>query len=375
VVDAPGRRGPDGDARVLLVVEQLRRPVTGGIGTYIGGVLGGLAGVAAEHQPVPAVTLHASRPPRGADPIAAFGFPLVCSRLPRRVLTRAWDRAVVHAPGGFPVVHSLSLDAAPVRRAEAATSVVTVHDLAWRRVPDAYPPRGRRWHEAALQRALRRAARFVVPSDLVARDLVAAGANDDAVVVIALGSDHLPAPDDEAAGELLGRLGVDGEFLLSVGTLEPRKNLGRVFAAYAAARRRLPAPWPLVVVGPSGWGEGTVPVEGVVFGGRVAGATLAALYRRTRVLLYLPLVEGFGLPPLEAMVQGAPVVASPVPSTAGAALEVAPTDVAAITEAIVEVATVDSLRRRLAAAGAAHARALTWRRAADAHLALWRSVA
>ena len=101
-----------------------------------------------------------------------------------------------------------------------------------------------------------------------------------------------------------------------------------------------------------------------MFAGSVAGATLAALYRRTRMLLYVPLVEGFGLPPLEAMYHGTPVVASRVPSTAGAALEVEPTDVAAITEAIVEVATVPSVRRRLAGAGAAHARTLTWRQAA-----------
>ena len=163
---------------------------------------------------------------------------------------------------------------------------------------------------------------------------------------------------------------MDGEFLLSVGTLEPRKNLERVFAAYGAARYLLPAPWPLVVVGPAGWGEDIAPVEGVVFAGSVAGATLAALYRRTRMLLYVPLVEGFGLPPLEAMHHGTPVVASRVPSTAGAALEVEPTDVAAITEAIVEVATVPSVRRRLTDAGAAHARTLTWRQTARAHVAL-----
>ena len=74
--------------------------------------------------------------------------------------------------------------------------------------------------------------------------------------VIPLGCDHLPPPDLDAAEELLGGLGVGGEYLLSVGTLEPRKNLPRLLEAYSLARSRLPEAWPLVLVGPRGWGPG-----------------------------------------------------------------------------------------------------------------------
>jgi len=79
------------------------------------------------------------------------------------------------------------------------------------------------------------------------------------VEVIDEGSDHLPEPDPAAADAVLARLDVVGPFLLSVGTLEPRKNLPRLVAAYQAARPRLPEPWPLVVVGPTGWGDQAPP--------------------------------------------------------------------------------------------------------------------
>jgi len=173
---------------------------------------------------------------------------------------------------------------------------------------------------------------------------------------------------------LLQRLGVTGDFLLSVGTLEPRKNLLRLFDAYGAARGSLPRPWPLVVAGPAGWGPAAGHGEGVTFTGAVAGATLAALYRRARLLAYVPIEEGFGLPPLEAMLYGTPVVASPIPSTQGAALEVDPLRVDDIARALVQVATDEALRERLSSAGRARAGGLTWKSTARAHVALWSSL-
>jgi glycosyltransferase involved in cell wall biosynthesis len=356
---------------VLLVAQQLRRRVPGGIGTYVRGLLGGLAALGDAHVELPRLTLYASRSAKVSDPMAAFGYPLVVSRLPGPVLTRLWDRGIVRVPSGFDVVHALSLAAPPVGR---AVEVVTVHDVAWRHRPEDFPRRGREWHEAALQRALRSATHFVVPSEAVARDVVQAGAPERAVSLIPVGADYLPDPDDGAADELLERLGVRGEFLLSVGTLEPRKNLGRLFEAYSAGRARLPEPWPLVVVGPSGWGPKAEHGEGVVFAGSVGDGILASLYARARLLAYVPFEEGFGLPPVEAMRYGTPVVASPIPSAGGAAFEVDPTRVADITQALVDVATDDALRSRLAASGKARAGGLTWESAARAHVAVWSSL-
>jgi glycosyltransferase involved in cell wall biosynthesis len=326
---------------------------------------------------LPAVTLYASRARAAPDPLEALGRPVIASRLPGPLLTRMWDRGLVRAPKGFDLVHAVSVAVPPAPRSRSGAriaEVVAIHDVAWRHRPEDYPSRGRRWHEAALGRALQQATHFVVPSEAVAGDLVRAGAPAQAVSVIPLGSDVLPARDDDSASALLEHLGVRDEFLLSVGTLEPRKNLPRLFKAYGAARRSLPGPWPLVVVGPPGWGPELEHGEGIVFTGRVGDGTLASLYARARLLAYVPFEEGFGLPPVEAMRYGTPVVSSPLPTTGGAALEVDPTRADAITEALVQVATDEGLRAELAAAGKTRAGSLTWESAARAHVGLWTSL-
>jgi glycosyltransferase involved in cell wall biosynthesis len=366
-----------GRAGVLLVAEQLRRQVPGGIGTYVRGLLGGLTTLDEAHVELPSVTLYASRGPGGLDPLEAFGRPLITSRLTGPLLTRMWDRRLVHAPGGFDLVHSVSVAVPPVSRSSSArgsAEVVAIHDVAWRHRPEDYPNRGRRWHEAALGRALRHATHFVVPSEAVAGDLLEAGAPERAISVIPLGSDILRDRDEDGATALLESLGVRDQFLLSVGTLEPRKNLPRLLEAYGVARRSLPERWPLVVVGPPGWGPELEHQEGVVFTGRVGDGTLASLYARARLLVYVPFEEGFGLPPVEAMRFGTPVVASPLPTTSGAALEVDPTRVDEIAQGLLQVATDDALRARLAAAGSERAGSLTWESAARAHVALWSSL-
>ena len=227
---------------MLLAAEQLRRRVPGGIGAYARGLLGGLAVAATEGDGVE-VALLASRAPGGAaDPLAAFGRPLHTSRLPGRLLTRAWDHGLTRAPAGFDVVHSVSLASPQLRRSSPERLVVTVHDVAWRRYPEATTRRGARWHEAALRRASRSEAALVVPSRLVAADLTAMGIADGRITVVPSGADHLPAPDADAADVLLRKVGVAGEFLLTVGTLEPRKNVDRLVRAFAQVRDSLPGP-------------------------------------------------------------------------------------------------------------------------------------
>lgn len=359
----------DHPARVLLLVEQLRRKAAGGIGTYVLGLIQGLTDMSDAGRPD--IELFASRPRTKPDDLARLGFPLRSSVLPGPLLTRAWDRGVLRAPGGYDVVHALSMATA---EPGSAALVSTVHDLLWRHVPDTYPARGRAWHEAALQRSLARSDRFLVPSEVVADDLVHAGASPDRVAVVPMGCDHLPAPDSDAVDALLSRLGVVGPFLLSVGTMEPRKNLMRLALAYDRMRSSLPEPWPLVVVGPSGWGEQLHEHQGVVLAGMVTQSELAGLYARARLLAYVPLMEGFGLPPVEAMLAGAPVVASNVPSTAGAAYQVDPHDTDSIAEGLLVVATDEITRHQLETAGRRHAAELSWSTIAQRHVGLWEEV-
>jgi glycosyltransferase involved in cell wall biosynthesis len=367
---------------VLLAVEQLRRPVPGGVGRYAASLLDGLA---AAHAPVAGLLASRHRGP-GPDPLARWGYPVQASALPAPLLTLAWDHGLLAPPRTATVVHAVSLAAPPVPRRPDATGpvlAVTVHDLAWRVEPDATTPRGRRWHERALRRALAQARAFVVPSGPVAEDLAGAGADPATVTVIPHGADHLPPPDDAAARSVLARCGVPGGYLLAVGTLEPRKNLARLVAAYAKARPALAGDWPLVVVGPAGWGNaGLGVVDGVVATGPVGDAALAGLYAGARAFAYVPLLEGFGLPPVEAMRCGVPVVASAaVPSVSpmggdqSPALRVDPRSVDDIATALVAASGDEAVRAALVARGASFVGPLTWRAAAEAHVALWETLA
>jgi glycosyltransferase involved in cell wall biosynthesis len=355
---------PDaGPAPVVIVADQLRQHPTSGIATYTRGLLRGLQAL----DVAPTIELAASRAPAGPDPLSAWGWPVRSSELPGRVLMKLWNRGVGgRLVAGAATVHATSMAAPPSRRAPLT---MTVHDLAFRELPETFPEGGRRWHEAALRRALRQASVLIAPGERTAGLLRDMGARR--VVVIPEGGDHLPVADTDGAAALLASLGVTTPYVLSVSTLEPRKNLVRLVEAYHLARDRFPEPWPLVVVGPQGWGAALQPVPGVKLAGVVTDPVLAGLYAGARCFAYVPLLEGWGLPPVEAMASCTPVVASAMPSTGGAALEVDPLDVEAIADALAVAAGDERRRSELVTGGLLRAGELTWEATARMHVAVW----
>jgi glycosyltransferase involved in cell wall biosynthesis len=237
-------------------------------------------------------------------------------------------------------------------------TVLTVHDLAVLRAPGAFP----RWHRlygrAGLTRVLRAADAIVAVSEFTRGETIdLAGVAPDRVRVVPNGVDDVFGPDGPSAA---------GDYALAVATLEPRKNLAR---AVEAAREEGVE---LRVVGARGWGG--VDVEGWV--GEIPDGELAALYRGAQCVVYPSLYEGFGLPVLEAMACGTPVVTSvgtAMEEVAGeAAVLVDPLDVSAIAEGM---RTAVARRDELVPLGLERARSFTWQRAADSVVELWRELA
>ena len=276
-------------------------------------------------------------------PRDAVWYPLV---LPR--VARGLD--VLHCPtyrgpvvGGVPVV-------------------VTVHDLAVFRHPAAFNRWSRWYGPRVVPRVLRVARRVIAVSEFTKRELVdVLGVAAEKIRVIPNAVEPLFTNDGPAA---------DGDYVLAVGTLEPRKNLVRV----ADAARR--AGVELRVVGARGWGGVAVGGNGVRWLGEVSDDELVRLYRGARCVAYPSLYEGFGIPVLEAMACGTPVVTSRGGATEevadGAAVLVDPQDPADIAAGI-ERAIRD--RTELASRGLERARAFSWTAIADATVAVYHEAA
>ena len=267
--------------------------------------------------------------------------------------------------------------------------VVTIYDLSFKRYPHSFNATNRIYLTWAVRNSVRRANRIIVISESTRRDLVSMfGVSADRVSVIYCGIDpaFTSSQDPSEIDAFRARHHLPEQFVLHVGTIEPRKNIARLVRAFARAQRAARLPHRLVLIGARGWKYAEVDQvieqenmkDEVVFTGYVPQDELPLWHRAADLFVYPSLYEGFGLPPLDAMASGTPVVvsnASSLPEVVGdAALLVAPEDEAALADAIVRALTDRARREQMTARGLAQAAKFSWARAARETTEVYRSV-
>ncbi len=286
-------------------------------------------------------------------------------QLPRALRRLAVD--VLHSTH-----HTLPLAPASFRR------VVTIHDVTFFRIPERYPPARRLYMQTLTRLAARVADAIIVPSNTVRDDVIKAlhaPPEKIATVYEAAASRFKPVAPD-AASAVAREYGVDGPYVLSVGSLEPGKNRSRLIRA-VGMMRDAGSPCRLVIVGQKAWHYEAefALVERLSLGDRisylgyVAEDDLPALYGGATAFAFPSLYEGFGLPVIEAMACGTPVLTSNLSATeevaGGAAVLVDPLSIEEIRHGLASLLNEPSLREELTAKGLARAAEFSWRRAAD----------
>ena len=362
--------------RVGIVAEQLFQRPSGGIGTYVRGLIDALPGAGVEVRSIVARHTGAELASAGLDVATALP-------LPRRILYESWARfGRPRIPVDVDIVHAPSL---VFPSADRRPLVVTVHDLLFRSYPDTYTRRGLTFHERAL-RHLDAAAAVLCPSEATAAEVRELSSAPSILRVVPLGCDLAPATRSDVE-RTCSELGLIGPYVLWIGSREPRKNLKGAVEGFAVALERgIDPTTTLVLAGPEGWGSD--PTDAVVrrlnIGSNVSSIGFvredrkAALLTGASAFLFPSLGEGFGLPVLEAMACGVPVVASSRPALPeiadDAAILVDPEDPDRLGEQLARVlmdrSLADDLRRR----GLERAHGFTWERTAAATAAAYREV-
>ena len=361
--------------RLGLDARALASPVRSGVEHYVINLTRALAAL----PDTPDIIAYVDRPISDPELAALSSERLNVSLVQSR---RGWLRAALPWRlwrDGVDLVHLPSTILPPLLPCPA---IVTVHDLAWARFPETYDRADLRMQTRAVPRSLDRASHIIAVSRSTARDVsdtLDIPANKITAIPLGVSPGFSPdgpalSPDAFPGAERLA----DGYILhLATGGPHPRKNVAGLLHAYARLRADTPAP-PLVIAGDVASERGQELLkraaelglgEDVIFPGQVPETVLPALYRSATFLAYPSLYEGFGLPPLEAMACGVPVVVtdtSSLPEVVGdAGVIVEPSSVQALAGALIDLVRQPERAADLAARGRERARTFTWQRAAE----------
>lgn len=270
--------------------------------------------------------------------------------------------------------------------------VVSIHDLSFEHLPQTFKWRSRKQLRVTVRRSARQAAQVIALSQFARNDIIASyhvRSENVRVIPLAAPAHFRPVQDEGELRRVRQTYGIEGDYILSVGAIQPRKNLSRLVAAYSRLRRarpevKLPQ---LVLVGKCAWlyDETLRTIKelevgnSVILTGYVPETDLPALYSGALCFVYPSYFEGFGLPPLEAMKCGAPVIVgdrTSLPEVVGdAGLLVDPFDVDSIASAIQKVVADSNLREQLRAKGLERAKLFDWRETARQTLSVYKKAA
>ncbi len=283
---------------------------------------------------------------------------------------------------GIDLLHSLAF-VQPLLR--PCLSVVTIHDLSFILFPASFRRLNRLYLSHLTRLSVKEADMVIAVSQNTKRDLVRLfGLDEEKVCVIYHGTNESFQPiASHPLENFRKRRGLPESFILFVGTMEPRKNLERLLEAFAQVKKDSKLPHKLVIAGPRGWfSEKTLAAaerlgleDEVLFSGYIPQKELPFWYNAAQAFVYPSLYEGFGLPVMEAMACGVPVITSntsSLPEVVGeAGVKIDPYSVEELSRALQEVLTNKDLRSALIDKGLAQAKKFSWRKAAQETLAAY----
>lgn len=357
---------------LVVLTEQLLAGIPGGTGRYTRELVAALVATAPDEWTVTGAVAKHTDPSPAVLP--GVNGPRVLPLSPR-ALAAAWTRGLPLWPGGDAVHAPTPL--APAAPKRGRSLVVTVHDTVPWTHPETLTKHGAAWHRKVITRAVERASAIVVPTAAVAAELTQHAPGTARVHVVGHGVPRalVEPPEDDAADRIARRLGLPTQYVLAVGTIEPRK--GHHVLIDALCRPTAPE-LPLVVVGQQGWGDVDLnaiaerrglAANRLLVLGKLTDTELSVVLHRASVLAAPSMAEGFGLPMLEAMAVGVPVVHSDAPAlievAGGTGVMARRNDPAALAAALRTVFADPARTEARVAAAKARAARFTWERAAQ----------